>query len=126
MAPGFTPDGFEMASGQKVAADVVIFGTGCQSGIDKLALSIFTRYSPADPATRRFSCPQCQGAIKDFDTRCGHCGHAFPACSFSGRPILDTSEAGACKTCKRRFLTSEAKHKSNCGLCHTPLPPNKF
>ena len=36
MAPGFTPDGFEMASGQKVAADVVIFGTGCQSGIDKL------------------------------------------------------------------------------------------
>jgi hypothetical protein len=36
MAPGFTPDGFEMASGQKVAADVVIFGTGSQSGIDKL------------------------------------------------------------------------------------------
>ena len=93
-----------------------------KSGIDKLALSIFTRYSPADPATRRFSCPQCQGAIKDFDTRCGHCGHAFPACSFSGRPILDTSEAGKCKTCKRSYLKSEARQKRNCGLCHTPLP----
>lgn len=90
--------------------------------IDKLALSIFTRFQPADPATRRYSCHQCNANIKDFDTRCGSCGVSFPGCIFSGRPILDAAEAGQCKTCKRRYLKTEARSKRNCGLCHTPMP----
>ena len=64
-----------------------------KAAIDKLALAIFTRYSPQDPAMRRHSCPQCNASVKDFDTRCGNCGTAFAACVFSGRPIIDTSEA---------------------------------
>jgi len=93
-----------------------------KGAIDKLALAIFTRYSPQDPATRRYTCHACNGAIRDFDTRCGQCGTAYPACTFSGRPILDTAEAGHCKACKRRFIKSEARQKRNCALCHQALP----
>jgi len=93
-----------------------------KAAIDKLALGIFTRYSPQDPATRRYSCPQCHSNIKDFDTRCPSTGTVYPACIFSGKPILDSGEAAQCKKCKRRFLKSEARNKRNCALCHTPLP----
>lgn len=93
-----------------------------KEAIDKLALSIFTRHQPQDPTTRRLSCPQCNAHVKDFDARCGSCGTAFPPCVFTGKSILDTSEAAGCKTCKRRYLKAEARNKSNCGLCHTPLP----
>mgnify|MGYP001451385117 CR=1 FL=1 len=47
-----------------------------KEAVDKLALAIFTRYSPQDPATRRYTCHACNGAIRDFDTRCGQCGTA--------------------------------------------------
>ena len=93
-----------------------------KAAVDKLALSIFTRFSPQDPATRRFACHQCNASIKDFDTRCGACGTVFHPCVFSGRPILDPGEEGRCKACKRRFVKSEARQKQNCALCHTPLP----
>ena len=93
-----------------------------KAAIDKLALSIFTRYSPQDPATRRHSCPQCSANVKDFDTRCGACGTAFPACVFSGRSILDSSESSRCKACKRHYLKADVRQKHNCALCHTPLP----
>jgi len=93
-----------------------------REAIDQLALDIFTKYQPNDPATRRFGCPSCGASCKDYDTRCGACGTAFSCCVFSGRSILDLSEAGSCKACKRRFLLVEAQQKQNCALCHTPLP----
>ena len=93
-----------------------------KAAVDRLALSIFTRFSPQDPATRRYSCHQCSANVKDFDTRCGACGATFPACTLSGRPILDMSAAGRCKACKRYFIKDEARSKRNCALCHTPLP----
>lgn len=92
-----------------------------KTAIDKLALAIFTRFSPQDPATRRYSCPQCNANIKDFDTRCNACGTGFPACTFSGRPIIDSGEAARCKACKRSFIKSEARQKRNCALCHQAL-----
>lgn len=97
-----------------------------KTAIDKLALSIFTRHSPQDPTTRPVKCKNasCNASMKDFDTRCGACGTAYPACVFSGRTILDLDDAASCKACKRRFYRVEARSKQNCGLCHTPLPTN--
>ena len=60
--------------------------------------------------------------VRDFDARCGSCGTGFPACVFSGRSILDPSEAAKCKGCKRSYYKSEAQRFRNCALCHTPLP----
>jgi WD repeat-containing protein 35 len=93
-----------------------------KEAIDELALSIFTKFKPEDPGSRPHSCSNCGSSVKDYDGRCGGCGTAFPACVFSGRTILDQTEAAACKACKRRFFLTEARTKRNCGLCHTPLP----
>jgi len=93
-----------------------------KEAVDKLALQIFTKYQPNDPATRRFGCHNCGSSVKDYDARCGSCGTSFPCCVMTGRTILDTSESSSCKACKRRFFTSEARTKRNCALCHTPLP----
>ena len=93
-----------------------------KEAIDQLALAIFSKFQPTDPATRRYGCHSCGQQVRDHDTRCGACGTAFAACVFSGRPILDPGEAASCKTCKRRYYKSEARNKRNCALCHSPLP----
>jgi len=99
-----------------------------KEAIDKLALAIFSKIAergggPSDPATRPPKCPQCGTGVKDYDARCSNrdCNATFSACVFSGKSIFDLAEAGNCKTCKRRFLLSEARNKRNCALCHTPL-----
>jgi len=99
-----------------------------KEAIDKLALSIFSKIAergggPTDPATRKQPpCHQCGAVVKDYDGRCGSCGTQFPACIFSGRSILDMTEAASCKSCKRRYLVHEVGTKQNCALCHHPLP----
>jgi len=93
-----------------------------QREITKLALSIFTRYAPADPTTRRADCPNCGAVVKDWDAHCSDCGSHFPACVISGKSLLEPHLSIMCRTCKHRFYESEVRGLRNCALCHTPLP----
>ena len=52
---------------------------------NKLALAIFTKHPPKDPAVRQSSCHKCGAAAKDWDARCADCGTHFPACTISGK-----------------------------------------
>jgi len=89
--------------------------------IGKLALIIFSRYTPTDPSTRRNGCHNCGVAVTDWDVRCGDCGAQFSACIASGRSILDPAQTIACQVCKHRFYEAEQRGRSNCSLCHSPL-----
>ena len=89
---------------------------------DELALAIFTKQSPHDPAARKGSCHACGEKVDEWETRCPSCNQAFYPCVFSGRPILDPAEAAKCKACKHRYYKTEARSAANCALCHTPLP----
>mmetsp|Transcript_60250 Transcript_60250/g.178984 ORF Transcript_60250/g.178984 Transcript_60250/m.178984 type:complete len:199 (-) Transcript_60250:191-787(-) len=89
--------------------------------ISKLALTIFSRYTPSDPATRRSSCHNCGAAVKEWDARCGDCGTHFAPCIVSGRSILDPTQALACRVCKHRFYEAEQRSRRHCPLCHAAL-----
>lgn len=86
-----------------------------------LALSIFSRYTPTDPATRRNSCHNCGATVREWDARCGDCGTAFAACVVSGRSILDPTQAATCRVCKHRFYEADHQSRRNCALCHSQL-----
>jgi len=89
--------------------------------ISKLALTIFSRYTPTDPATRRNSCHNCGAPVKEWDARCADCGTAFACCIASGRSLLDPAQIVACRTCKHQFYEAEQQTRRNCPLCHTSL-----
>lgn len=61
----------------------------------KLALSIFTRNPPDDPASPPLECPNCDAAITDCDSSCSDCGAFFAACVVSGKPVRVLSGGGA-------------------------------
>ena len=87
----------------------------------KLALAIFSRYTPNDPAARQESCYNCSAPVREWDARCSDCGTMFAPCVASGRSILDPSQAASCRVCKHRFYESEMRGRRNCPLCHSPL-----
>ena len=91
--------------------------------INKLALSIFTRYTPADPGKSGIStsCPHCGAGVKEWDAHCGDCGTHFAACVVSGKSILEPHLTQKCRACKHRYYESEARGMRNCALCHTAL-----
>lgn len=89
--------------------------------INKLALTIFSRYTPTDPATRRNGCHTCGATVKEWEVRCGDCGTQFSTCVASGRSILDPAQTCACRVCKHRFYEAEQRNRRNCPLCHAPL-----
>jgi len=91
--------------------------------IGKLALSVFTRHTPADPGKSGASvpCPNCGAACKEWDAHCGDCGTHFAACVISGRAIFEPHLTQVCRGCKHRYYESEVRGMRNCALCHTPL-----
>jgi len=92
--------------------------------INKLALSIFTRYTPADPGKTGLSasCPNCGAACKEWDAHCSDCSAHFSACVVSGKAILEPHLTGQCSACKHRYYQSELRGIRHCALCHTSLP----
>jgi len=91
-------------------------------GINTVAIAIFSRYTPNDPATRRSSCHTCGAAVFEWDARCGDCGTHFSTCIASGRSILDPSQTTSCRVCKHLFYQlDQQSSKRNCPLCHSPL-----
>lgn len=87
----------------------------------KLAMSIFTRYAPQDPAVRKYPCPndKCGAAINGWQTRCNDCNAVYAGCLITGRPII-SKDATHCRTCKHRMYQQGTKVR-NCPLCHTRL-----
>ena len=83
--------------------------------INKLALSVFTRYTPADPGKSGLSlpCPSCGAGCKEWDAHCAECGTSFPACIVSGKAILEPHLAAQCRACKHRYYESEAREKAD-------------
>ena len=90
--------------------------------IAKLALSIFTRFSPQDPSQKRTDCPACGDHVKTWDAHCGSCGQSLPACTLTGKAILEPHLTAKCRTCKHSFYETEARGLRNCPLCHAQLP----
>jgi len=88
--------------------------------INKLALSIFTRYSPADPGKMGVSaaCPNCEASCKDWDAKCDDCGARFAACVISGKAIIEPNLTVQCRVCKHRYYESEARGLFCCAFCH--------
>ena len=77
-----------------------------------LAISIFTKYSPEDPATLE---------VEYLD--CLESGKPYKACTSSGRAVQDSS-CVECKRCKYPILTHHVGGRITCPLCHDSLSPN--
>jgi WD repeat-containing protein 35 len=95
------------------------------SELDKyqeLAIRIFVKNRPEDPATRELKCPntKCNGRVKDWYSHCPDCGDHFPACIVTGRALLST-DIQMCGECKHKGYAREMKSFANCPLCHHPL-----
>eukprot|EP00439_Symbiodinium_sp_Y106_P081788 s175_g20.t3 len=113
-----------------------------------LALSIFTRSTPKDPANGTLlPCPKCHTRIPDSSVSCPSCNHRLAFCVASGRSIFPGSlypedrggnsqyppgagpsnETIKCRVCRHRMYTSEVRKLRNCPLCHSrldiPAPP---
>jgi WD repeat-containing protein 35 len=90
----------------------------------ELAVSIFSRHPPHNPAIRGVPCPgkSCSSKVLPYDTNCADCGVNFPACIASGRPILERVYA-QCKACKHKMIEQEVQKLGvqHCPLCHSVL-----
>eukprot|EP00002_Diphylleia_rotans_P007180 TRINITY_DN1668_c0_g2_i6.p1 TRINITY_DN1668_c0_g2~~TRINITY_DN1668_c0_g2_i6.p1 ORF type:complete len:146 (-),score=25.68 TRINITY_DN1668_c0_g2_i6:63-500(-) len=84
----------------------------------ELALSIFIRHPPQDPGCKKYECPSCKAAVKDWMSSCGDCGATLPGCISTGRTIFDVRSSVACKTCKHRSFEPEIRGRQYCPLCH--------
>ncbi len=83
-----------------------------------LALDIFTKHTPTDPANKRkYECPDCGADCKDWMTSCSECGIKFPPCIVSGRSILGNKSV-QCKVCRHRVIEQEVRTVTHCPLCH--------
>eukprot|EP00966_Prymnesium_polylepis_P185899 4309125-Prymnesium_polylepis.1 len=85
--------------------------------ISKLALTIFSRYTPSDPATRRSSCHNCGAAVKEWDARCGDCGTHFAPCIVSGRSILDPTQVCPKEVHAQKFHAHDVEGISRFTTC---------
>lgn len=112
--------------GQCSRAFVKLQATGCAEAkhaeISKLALSIFTRFSPTDPSQKHTDCPSCGENVKEWDAHCAGCGQHLPACTLTGKAILEPHLTAKCRICKHSFHETEAHGLQNCPLCHAQLP----
>jgi len=95
----------------------------------KLAVSIFIRHPPRDPAQRGIRCPnaKCSGEVFDWYTSCPECNRTFNACVASGRAILNPNATGTdsvatCRACRHHMFEREMRAYQHCPMCHTPLP----
>ena len=75
--------------------------------VQTLAVHIFVKHAPADPA------PLPEPYIK-----CLEVGKAFKACVITGRAVQD-SPAHTCRTCRHPMLESERERLFHCPLCHS-------
>ncbi len=83
-----------------------------RDAIETLAVQIFIKHAPNDPA------PLPEPYMKCLDM-----GRSYKACVLTGRAIQD-SPAFMCKTCRFYMLEHEKINKKikNCPLCHSLLP----
>jgi WD repeat-containing protein 35 len=77
--------------------------------IQTLAVNIFTKNAPYDPA------PIGQEYIRCLET-----GTPYHACVVTGRAVHD-SRTYLCRTCRHFAIESELRVMKNCPLCHSPL-----
>ena len=78
--------------------------------IETLAVKIFIKNSPVDPA-----------ALPEPYLRCLDVGKPFKACVITGRAIQD-SPSYLCKGCRHPMLDHERSKINHCPLCHKELP----
>eukprot|EP01041_Mallomonas_annulata_P005597 gene5597-11283_t len=81
--------------------------------IETLAVKVFVRHTPSDPA-----------GLPEPYMKCLSLGKSFKACVVSGRAIQD-SPCFNCKTCHHPMLEHERPNVKHCPLCHTLIAPLK-
>jgi WD repeat-containing protein 35 len=97
-----------------------------QQQYKELALNIFIRYSPVDPAVRKFACTNnksCDGEVEEWANYCSECNKQYSACIASGRSLANAtqSELYTCKQCKHRAYDRELRKLQTCPLCHVAI-----
>jgi WD repeat-containing protein 35 len=91
----------------------------------ELAQNVFVRHAPRDPKGSAFACvnPKCDGRVREWDTHCATCGHAYAACVLTGRALISPMTV-TCRQCKHRMMeTAALRQTSCCPLCHSRLAP---
>jgi len=81
--------------------------------VETLAVKIFVKHAPVDPAV-----------LPEPYVKCLDVGKPFKACVITGRAIQD-SPSYMCKTCRHAMLEHERPKVVHCPLCHSPLPPKE-
>uniref|UniRef100_A0A0G4GH72 Uncharacterized protein n=1 Tax=Chromera velia CCMP2878 TaxID=1169474 RepID=A0A0G4GH72_9ALVE len=108
-----------------------------RSKYEELALSIFTKFPPQDPQTKKHPCPRCQASIPDIAATCRDCGERLKFCCATGRTLFirsgDAARGGRslqdasgeavyrCRECKHFTLENEVTRFRNCPFCHAPV-----
>jgi len=77
--------------------------------LQTLAVAIFTRHPPTDPAL-----------LPEPYMKCLEVGRSYKACVISGRAVQDSPHT-MCKTCRHLLLDHEMGKCQHCPLCHVPL-----
>jgi len=88
--------------------------------IEKLAVSIFTKFVPEDPPEKEVECTNCGSLLKESESYCSSCHLNFPICIVTGKPIIEPYHF-MCHVCKRRAIEREISGLQCCPLCHTTL-----
>jgi len=83
-----------------------------QDALETLAVKIFIKNAPNDPAV-----------LPEPYIKCLDMGKPFKACVITGRAMQD-SQAYMCKCCRNSMLEHEklSQRLQNCPLCHSALP----
>ncbi|VDN93551.1 unnamed protein product, partial [Brugia pahangi] len=86
----------------------------------KLAMKIFTKYSPKDTQMNKVECTSCYAQIQDYCHICPSCDIKFPTCIVTGRSML-VQQFWLCPTCKHHAFEEEMNCLQFCPLCHAKL-----
>lgn len=83
---------------------------GAEAAVQNLALKIFTKHSPLDPA-----------ALPAAYIDCLEKGTPYTACTATGRLIEGRDRPVVCRVCRYSCLERAVQNLAHCPLCHTPL-----
>lgn len=94
---------------ETLPADAPGGGEEEQAALQSLAVEIFTKNAPYDPA------PVAQEYLRCLET-----GTPYHACTVTGRAVGD-GRSYLCRTCRHFAIEAELRNFKHCPLCHSPL-----
>eukprot|EP00761_Pharyngomonas_kirbyi_P009988 gb/GECH01010006.1/.p1 GENE.gb/GECH01010006.1/~~gb/GECH01010006.1/.p1 ORF type:complete len:279 (+),score=66.34 gb/GECH01010006.1/:1-837(+) len=93
--------------------------TNDKESFSDLAMDIFTRHPPRDPANNIIDCPNCDNQVYEWNSKCNQCHAIFHPCICTGVNVEDNY--WVCAVCKHRAIEHEIFKFDFCPLCHTKV-----